>query len=239
MEKNKEWHSAQIAEREHWHRLILGLLKGPPNYGGERFWLDLWASQAEFLLEVLRKEFGIIPNDALRVLEIGGGAIGVIRWFERGHLFALDALGDLFKQAFPSLPLSNYPLRKDVTYYAIPAEQMMSVYPLRPFDTVLIFDCLDHCRDPQRVLRNIYGVLKPGRLLCETTTTFYQKMMTSPEYAKYHPWTWEQQDLMEMVSSVGFELAFISDEFPVHPGFKTIGANSDQILRLWRRGGTR
>jgi len=64
-------------------------MKGPPEYGGEKFWLDLWAKQGNFLWSLLEQQIVV----GHRILEIGGGAIGVIRWMKRAKLYAIDPLG--------------------------------------------------------------------------------------------------------------------------------------------------
>lgn len=223
------WKSAQAHERRHWEGLIAGIPAGK-----EQFWLDLWSAQAKFLQGVLKKHIKITKKT--RILEIGGGAIGVIRWFKKGKLFALDPLGDLFEASFPNLPLEDYKLRRDVKCIVAPAEEANKL-DIGPFDLVLMFDCLDHCQVPRLVLRSIRSILKPNGLLLESTTAFHEPTVPAvgSEYAKYHLWYWTAEELKNAIATCGFRLTFESDQWPCHPGFKEEGSNSDQVLHLWER----
>jgi len=228
MEKVNRWKSAQGYERKHWEGFIAGTLRA-----GEQFWLDLWDAQGKFLQDMLGQFIKITQRT--RILEIGGGAIGVIRWFKKGKLYALDPLGDLFEASFPGLPLADYELRQDVKYIVAPAEEAGAL-GIGQFDLVLMFDCLDHCRSPRLVLRSIHSLLKPKGLLLESTTAFHEPIIPSSEYAKYHLWFWTKEELRQAISSCGFQLLSEWEEWPVHPGFREPGANSDQVLHLWGKG---
>lgn len=229
--KPEHWERAQENERVHWERLIAGCREGPPDYGGEKFWLDLWRNQARFLLGLI----GPAMSKHTRTLEIGGGVIGVIRWL-KGVKVAIDPLGEMFAAAFPGLPLSNYGLMpQDLILHVAGAAEDMDWANMRPFDFVLLFDTLDHCRDPGEVLEAVHGVLKPEGWLLEATTAFHLKFETSEPYQRHHPWAWTKEELTEMIHGAGFEIIAQRDDWPVHPGFKEEGANSDQILHIWRK----
>lgn len=231
LSKGDHWKIAQFNERDHWERLIGNCAKGGEGLGGERPWLNLWASQAAFLWPLINSLKNV--TEETRILEIGGGAVGLIRWFEEGQLFALDPLGDLFVASFPTLPLDEYRLRKDMKYIVAPAEVAANL-GFSPFDIVLLLNCLDHCRSPVQVLRSIHATLAKGGLLFESTTAFKQKYTHSWAYLKYHPWTWTEDELAALISGCGFELVLVTDEWPAEPGVKDENSNCDQILHVWK-----
>lgn len=237
MDDTEHWLIAQKNERKHWEGFIANCMKDAnPETGycvvGERFWLDLWDSQAGFLWPIINELKKVTPKT--RILEIGGGAVGIIRWFDEGQLFALDPLGELFESSFPHLPLSEYALRGDVKYIAKPIEGLGSARAGR-FDIVLMLDCLDHCRVPEEALRAIHKALKAKGVFFESTTAFKRDMALSPEYLAHHPWGWTAEELVELIEAQGFELLRTEKTWPVHPGFREPNSNSDQQLHIWSK----
>lgn len=229
--KPEHWERAQVNERKFWEGLIAACMEGPPLYGGEKFWLDLWAKQGKFL----RSFLGHYMYEDSRTLEIGGGIMGGIRWL-KGVKVSVDPLGDLFCEAYPKLSFKRYGLDpEDAVIYAVGAAEDIEWASMGLFDFVLLFNTLDHCRDPEKVLQAIYDVLDPDGWLLEATTAFHVKMETSEAYQKHHPWAWTKDELMKMISDAGFDLMGASNGWPTHPGFKEEGANSDQALHIWKK----
>jgi len=125
-------------------------------------------------------------------------------------------------------------LRRDVIYIPSAAEDV-NPKGLGRFDFIFMFDALDHCRDPGKVLGKIHAVLDSDGWFLEATTAFHVKFETSEAYQKHHPWAWTKDELMKMISDAGFDLMGSCDDWPTHPGFKEKGANSDQVLNVWRK----
>lgn len=229
--KPEHWERAQKNERKHWDGMIAGLMEGPPDYGGEKFWLDLWRNQARFLLGLIGPDM----SKHTRTLEIGGGVIGVIRWL-KGVKVTVDPLEDLFSEAFPKLRLAKYGLMpRDLILHVVGAAEDIAWANMRPFDFVLMLNTLDHCRDPKTVLEAVHGVLKLDGWLLEATTAAHVKFERSEEYKRFHPWAWTKEELIMIIDDAGFDLIAEYDDFPVHPGYKTKGASSDQVLHVWRK----
>lgn len=226
MQMAEHWDTAQVYEADHWTRFIENCKEG-----GERHWLDLWAPQAKLIVRILTEAHRM--DAGLQVLEIGGGAIGHIRWFPVGELAAIDSLGAIFEREFPALDVGEYNLRRDVTYFGYRAEDMPVETDDR-FDVVLMLNTLDHCDSPLRVMSEIRRVIKPNGWLFESTTVFSGGQPESDhEYTKMHPHIFMgQRSLLKFMESCGFlEL----HEPLTHEWVGESGPLYDQVLHIWRK----
>lgn len=226
MQLAEHWDTAQVYEADHWTRFIENCKEG-----GERHWLDLWEPQAKLIVRILAEAQQTQPY--MRVLEIGGGAIGHIRWFPVGELMAIDSLGAIFEREFPDLDLKGYDLRSDVAYIGYRAEDMPSEIEDH-FDVVLMLNTLDHCDSPLRVMSEIRRVIKPLGWLFESTTVFSGgQPQNDHEYSKMHPHIFmEQRSFLKFMESCGFL------KLPVILTREWVGESGplyDQVLHIWRK----
>jgi len=227
MQMAEHWDTAQVYEADHWTRFIENCKEG-----GERHWLDLWAPQAKLIIRILLEYNRMHPF--MRVLEIGGGAIGHIRWFPIGELVAIDSLGVIFEREFPNLDVEEYNLRPDVNYIAYRAEDMpISIND--HFGVVLMLNALDHCDSPLRVMSEINRVIKPDGWLFESTTVFdTDAAKRDREYTKMHPHVFVgQRSLLKFIESCGF----LQINVPITQEWVgESGPHYDQVLHIWRKG---
>ena len=222
-----DWKDAQFHEKEHWDRLTKGCAEG-----GERYWLNLWKPDAQALVRIAEKLIGL--NEDTWILEVGGGAIGHIRWFPKAQLFAIDPLHELFEERFDNLDLSGYNVRSDVTYLGGRAEEFeIGGEEIPPFELVLILNCLDHCDDPGKVLDALRPTLSIGGYMFESTTVFSQgHPERDPEYTKMHPHVFRGDEWTDLIYNHGFVMA----QEPLTDGWcGERGRMFSQDLHIWRR----
>lgn len=226
MQLAEHWDTAQVYEADHWTRFIENCKEG-----GERHWLDLWAPQAELIVRILTEAQRM--HTYMQVLEIGGGAIGHIRWFRHGELVAIDPLGAIFEREFPDLDLEGYDLRSDVEYIGYRAEDISNTIS-DDFDVVLILNALDHCDSPLRVMSEIKRVIRPNGWLFESTTVFTGgRPQDDHEYSKMHPHIFMgQRSLLKFMESCGF----LQVDVPMTQEWVgESGPLYDQVLHVWRK----
>ena len=133
----------------------------------EREWWTRWRSRADMvkvrediqeragrIAKVLQMHFPSSGN--LRILQIGPGANGEVH-FMAGERYAVDPHATFFKESFPEL------IDPEVKF----VDGMGEVLPYKDsyFDAILIINVLDHCKDPDKVLREIYRCLRSGGVL--------------------------------------------------------------------------
>jgi len=218
--KDEHWKIAQANERDHWERFVVETQKGG------RYWLDLWAPQAELIWSLLQRR-GV--TDETCILEIGGGVVGHIRWIRKGRLFALDPLAEFFEAVFPTLGLTEYLLREDVEFIVAPAEDIKNL-GLEPFDIILMLNCLDHCRDPSRIIAALHEILILGGLLFESTMMFREEYTHDWAYRKYHPWAFTMDRFLAMFYNQGFSLSETIADWPAEQA-----AHFIQELHIWKK----
>ena len=222
-----EWKDAQFFEKDHWHRFTTNCAEG-----GERHWLDLWEPDAKLLVQVAEKLIGL--DDNTWILEVGGGAIGHIRWFPKAQLFAIDPLRELFEERLANLDLSGYNVRSDVTYLGGRAEEFeVGGEEIPPFELILILNCLDHCDDPGKALDALRPTLSIGGYMFESTTVFSGgHPELDPEYTKMHPHIFRGDELTNLIYDHGFVMVQepLTDEWCGEQG-----QVFSQDLHLWKR----
>lgn len=196
--KIAEWKDTIEAERNYWVNAIEVWMATD---GLERARDVYWAYKAEIILESLRC-LDALPMDDSRILEIGGGLVDVMRWFEKGSLYAIEPLWLFFEQYRQRLSWEG--LREDVIPFASKAEGDY-FQPKALFDIVLILNTLDHCEDPEVVMRRISYMIKPGGLLYESTTVWGDKKVNINSLAKTHPHLFQGGELRMLIKRNGFE----------------------------------
>lgn len=141
--------------------------------------LENWSSEAENPARVLRAlsehtEAGTPLRQVLgstrvrRALEVGIGpfGIGFLAIHLADHIDAIDGLEPLprLELQFQDQSLTRYihDIQKRVNYVVSAAEVMP--FESNTYDLVACINVLDHTQDPERILREIDRVLKPGGL---------------------------------------------------------------------------
>lgn len=225
-----EWKDAQFFEKDHWHRFTTNCTKG-----GERHWLDLWEPDAKLLVQIAEKLIGLTEDTW--ILEVGGGAIGHVRWFPKAQLFAIDPLHELFEERLANLDLNGYNVRLDVTYLGEKAEDFKlgfkGVEEVGPFELILILNCLDHCDNPAAVLDALRPALAINGYMFESTTVFSGgHPERDPEYTKMHPHIFRGDDLTNLIYDHGFVMI---QESLTEDWCGEQGHIFSQDLHIWKR----
>jgi ubiquinone/menaquinone biosynthesis C-methylase UbiE len=101
---------------------------------------------------------------APRVLEVGSGAHGLIFYFGDGNCVGLDPLAYPYRSLFPAW-------QDRVPTLAASGEDL----PFRGacFDVVLCDNVIDHAAEPERIVREIARVLRPGGVMYFTVNTHH------------------------------------------------------------------
>lgn len=102
-----------------------------------------------------------------RILEIGGGPVGVIADIHCAHKVILDPLADEYKTYF------ECPYHVRGVGEALPFES-------GSFDIVLISNALDHCQSPEIVLWEAKRVLRAGGWLAMVNCTYLKYIHKHP-----------------------------------------------------------
>jgi SAM-dependent methyltransferase len=111
------------------------------------------------LLEQLSNASGSLP----RVIDVGSGPLSMLahgarqRWFE---LTAADPLADRYRQL-----LGRYGHEPNCSLVQAFGEDLSSVFGENQFDLAWIHNALDHTCSPERVLREMVKIVRPGGYL--------------------------------------------------------------------------
>ncbi len=93
---------------------------------------------------------------SLRILQVGPGANGEVH-FMAGERYAIDPLASFFKESFPEL------MDPAVKFIDGMGEELP--YEDSYFDVILIINVLDHCSDPDKVLKELNRCLRSKGIL--------------------------------------------------------------------------
>lgn len=123
----------------------------------------------------------------IRALDVGAGPLTAVGHYWPGRdveLTAVDPLADVFDQILGELGL-NPPVR---TRKAA-GEDLTSVFPANTFDIVVCGNALDHSRDPQRCLREMFAITRPGGWMF---LWHYRNEAEEEGYSGLHQWNLDE-----------------------------------------------
>ncbi|MFC1979979.1 class I SAM-dependent methyltransferase [Chloroflexota bacterium] len=138
---DKRFQLAQESERDYWENLWKGI--GDRQSQANEYW--------QHYIGLLGKHARLRLNS--KVLDIGCGPCGMINYLDLGQKYALDSLMDFY--------LSSFDMPKDVKWVAGRGEDI----PFKDcfFDTVITTNCIEHVKNPDRVLSEINRILKENQ----------------------------------------------------------------------------
>lgn len=180
--KEKETHELEF--QKIWQQYDRGLLL-------EKL-LEYWKSYRS-LDEV--RQF-IKPLQGKRVLDIGCGVISVLNLIKEpgAELHGIDPLMDEYKQL--------YRLDEEIDWSAAPGEKVP--FPDEYFDVVFCTNVLDHTEDPDKVLSEVYRVLKDGGVFVLTVDVFRAQEARDPA----HPHSFTDERVDALMASHGMKAEF-------------------------------
>lgn len=193
MASQSRWERAQEYEASYWTQdgKAGEMQQNAPAWYG-------WRAE-QLALKLNAAGFGHLVGGAARVLEVGSGPIGLVRYFAGKLRVAVDPL-DRTYAANPGLVSHRIP---EIQYRegrgeALPCED-------EAFDLVIIENCIDHVRDMDQVVRELTRVLAPGGVLyltvnCRSRFGYYMhRLISRVRIDPGHPHTFTPERLTAML----------------------------------------
>ena len=190
----KRWNLAQSSEEKYWEQFTT---KSLLEYLEKEYKKDL-----DKLLKRLRKFITINKNT--KILQIGCGPLDIINYFRKGKTYSIDPLAEFYKKRFKI----NY---KSTHLKKASGEQIP--YEDNYFDLVILNNVLDHTKNPEKVLSEIFRVLKKEGIL-HLEIQIYQeiflilskiwgplkKLFTKEMFNIHHPHMFLSKDVEKIIS---------------------------------------
>ena len=190
MFKETEWTTSQKAEVDFW------------KYDAQRhthFSKQYWEKELEnYLGHVQFDDFA-----QKRVLEVGCGPKGMIHYITAGQKVGVDPLIEEYQKVG---------ILEDGKVPHVTGIGEKLDFPEEDFDIIICFNVLDHSKEPLKVCREMYRVLKKsGKII------FHSHCITPPikpirallKYVdKPHPWHFTPRELKNLFVKVGFKQIF-------------------------------
>lgn len=196
LDQKTRWQIAQKHEQSWWQQFESGLR---PDYKIEYY--QLWA---ENLKNDLAEDL-IITNET-KILEIGSGAAGIVSRLKSNFRFAIDPLEELFAS------IERFKKIRDpaVTYMTAKGEELP--FPDSFFDLIILDNVLDHCQNPQKIIKEIHRVLRPSGIAYLRINTYHiwgqfvRKIMEKFILDKGHPHTYSKNGIMNLFENYQFKV---------------------------------
>lgn len=153
MMNTKRWEMAQKYEKEYWKD---GSERFASNAEGQSNWHAWYAWKVSKFEEELSKSKHKIDWNNCKVLEVGSGPIGLVTYLKWGERYAIDPLGDFYKENQSLVKLRD----ARVQYLTGTGEKIR--FNDEFFNVVIMDNVLDHVLAPDLVLKEVYRVLLRG-----------------------------------------------------------------------------
>lgn len=198
MVSKERWKSAQDYELGYWQGAATRVAEGKGSLG----WYRWRAGELRKRLE--RLDLGQLAEGGAKVLEVGGGPIGVCTFFPGQERMAVDPLADAYAEN-PQLVELRDP---EVEYRQGVGESLPC--PDSSYDLVIIENCIDHVQDVEGVMAELKRVLKPGGVLYLTVNNrsaygyYVHRILSRLQIDRGHPHTFTPRRTVELISESGF-----------------------------------
>jgi len=161
---NETWKSAQKQECEHWAKAL-----------GKNKVRDTGIRVAQYASAMILGRLWILPWDWAdkTVIDIGCGPTGRLSAMEWSHVIGIDPLWGEYEKMPGAI---KEPYR---TVYACEAEKHLEELD-GTADLVVSLNAIDHCRDPEAVLRNMATYCKAGGTMLLSTDVQDGVITTDP-----------------------------------------------------------
>jgi SAM-dependent methyltransferase len=194
------WKTAQRYEQGFWASQAEQIAAGATSQ------LDWYKWRSDQLTQrLVRCNLGALTEGAARVLEVGGGPVGVATFYPSKRAVLVDPLESFYG--------SNEVLRKLRNPHAEYVSGRGESLPVETgdFDLVIIENCIDHVQDADGVMRELKRALRPDGVLyltvnCRSKTGYVvHRTLSSLRLDPGHPHTFTPPRVAAMLRGHGFE----------------------------------
>jgi len=203
------WQLAQKAERKYWGDAV----RSPEEF------LHLLEEKYTFIARInaaCAPALKPLPSVG-RVLEVGIGplGLGVATLLEPQSKWSITGVDPLPRMDSVELPeyLTHCYVelkKRPLNYIQKPAEEFNA--GKNSFDLAICYNVLDHTRDPNLIVKNVFEMLVPGSYFLLFVTTISLVSKYRKKILKYldlpHPHKFHLLQLFQMVNDAGFEIVW-------------------------------
>lgn len=220
MTHTERWSKAQDYEKDWW------------NHQQNTLDLTIYQYYAEDIQQFLQ---GILSvNDDTYILEIGSGPVGILTFLKSSYRYALDPL-EHYYSTVPAFVEFRDP---HVHYHNGKGEQLP--FPDAQFDFIIMDNVLDHCENPDQVMKEMTRVLKPNGIVFFRQNVYHhwgafvRWLMEFFEIDRGHPFTFTRASLQQLLKRHNLSVVKIkrTGYFPRWKKELTSGKRMDLIKAL-------
>ena len=173
-------------------------------------------------------------NNDTRILEVGSGAAGISTFLKSDHRYAVDPL-ESFYSTIPQFSSFRDPA---VKYFTAKGEDLH--FESNFFDLIIMDNVLDHCEDPDKVVKEMVRVLKSNGIIYFRQNVYHwwgkfiRQLMELVEIDKGHPHTFTFSSMKPLLTSNNLSIIHIkrSGYFPRWKRELFAGTKNDLIKDL-------
>ena len=194
------WKAAQRYEQGYWASQAEQIAAGATSQ------LDWYKWRSDQLVQRLRRcGFTALTEATARVLEVGGGPVGVASFYPSGRAVLVDPL-----EAFYGSNEVLRKLRNPRAEYAAARGESLPV-ETGTFDLAIIENCIDHVQDAHGVMQELGRALRPDGILyltvnCRSPLGYVvHRVLSTLRLDPGHPHTFTPPRVAAMLRRHGFE----------------------------------
>jgi len=212
---NDRWQAAQEYERQHWQELADRIAKST---GNTLRWYRWKAGELE---KYLTEHTGSPDPARDAVVEVGSGPVGIVNYLETRDAAAVDPLMSFYDEKTELTELR----REGVRFHSAKGEEI----PEKDgkFSLAIIDNCVDHTQDPDKVMSELYRVLRRGGYLYFAVNVHgpigirMRKVVETLRLDEGHPHSYTAVGAAALIRKPGFQIIHEERENP----WKVIGKN--------------
>lgn len=215
MVTDDRWQAAQEYEKQHWQELADRIAKSA---GNTLRWYRWKAGELE---KYLTKHLGNPDPARDAVIEVGSGPIGIVNYLETRDAAAVDPLMSFYDEKAELTELR----REGVRFISAMGEEV----PVDDgkYSLAIIDNCIDHTQEPDRVMSELFRVLRPGGYLYFAVNVHgpigihMRSVVEALRLDEGHPHSYTGGSASELIRGAGFRIIHEERENP----WRTIGKN--------------
>lgn len=188
------WKRAQRHEVEFWKGIRLN------GYEGRSFeeWKVLNEKNKLAVLTRLALPLSFYHDKV--VVEIGCGPRGVISFLQAKDRIGIEPACNEYRKYFGEL------MDSDIRYVACGAENIP--LPTKHADVIFCWNCLDHTKDPRKVLAEARRILKATGWMSFQVSLGVPVRQQSHSHRELHPWTFTEAEILALLREAGFLVSY-------------------------------